>query len=96
MCSAPCMRLSCVLPRGEASRLCHKAQTTGVTGILGIFFTSLTKALHPQLLRGPGGRRGVDVPNFFHVRIMEATVLLELKKFFCNRGQICALPQFCL
>ena len=46
--------------------------------IIGFLVTFLTKALLPQLLslaRWPALGRVPVVPNFFHLRIMEATVL---------------------
>ena len=52
---------------------------SSATVIFGFFFTSLTKALLPRLLSlagRPGLGRVLVVPNFFHLRIMEATVLL--------------------
>uniref|UniRef100_A0A3Q3L475 Endonuclease/exonuclease/phosphatase domain-containing protein n=1 Tax=Labrus bergylta TaxID=56723 RepID=A0A3Q3L475_9LABR len=53
--------------------------TLSATVIFGFFFTSLTKALLPQLLSlagRPGLGRVLVIPNVFHLRIMEATVLL--------------------
>ena len=53
---------------------------SSATVIFGFFFTSLTKVLLPQLLACLAGQPGLGrvlvVPNFFHLRIMEATVLL--------------------
>ena len=44
---------------------------------IGFLVTSVTKALLPRLLslaRGPALGRVLVVPNFFHLRMMEATV----------------------
>ncbi len=52
---------------------------SSATVIFGFFFTSLTKALLPRLLSLAGRSalgRVLVVPNVFHLRIMEATVLL--------------------
>ena len=61
--------------------------------------SSLTKALLPQLLslaRQPALGRVLVVPNFFYLRIIEATVLLGTsvqQNLFCTLPQICALTQ---
>ncbi len=52
---------------------------SSATVIFGFFFTSLTKALLPRKLSlagRPALGRVLVVPNIFHLRIMEATVLL--------------------
>ena len=69
---------------------------------IGFLVTSLTKALLPQLLslasRLALGRVLV-VPNFFHLRIMQATVLLWTfngAEMFFSLPQFCASTQSCL
>jgi hypothetical protein len=60
--------------------------------------TSLTKALLPQklcLAIRPALGRVLVVPSFFHIRMMEATVFLDLQ-FFGTLPQICASTQSCL
>ena len=61
---------------------------------IGFFVTYLTKALLPQLLRRPALGRVLVVPNFFHLRMMEATVFLgtfNAAEMFCYPS-----PDLCL
>ncbi len=63
--------------------------------------TSLDKPLLHQLLWAgrPALGRVLVVPNIFHLRIMEATVLLGIfsaAEMFCSLPQICAAIQSCL
>ncbi len=64
--------------------------------------TSLDKALLHQLLslaEWPALGRVLVVPSFFHLRIMEATVLLgtfSAAEIFCSLSQICASIQSCI
>ncbi len=69
---------------------------------LGFFFTSLTKASSPpiaQFGRTASSRKGSGRPKRLPFKDYGGTVLLgtlSAAEFFCNLGQICALPQFCL
>lgn len=64
--------------------------------VFWFFFTSLAKALLPQLLslaRRPALERVLAV---FYVRIRGTAIFVffSAAEFFCNFGQIRALPQF--
>uniref|UniRef100_A0A7N8WR05 Voltage-dependent T-type calcium channel subunit alpha-1G-like n=1 Tax=Mastacembelus armatus TaxID=205130 RepID=A0A7N8WR05_9TELE len=75
---------------------------SSATVIFGFFFTSLIKALLPRLLSlagRPGLGRVLVVPNFFHLRIMEATVLLGTLSSLCKKLKNMLEPyepQWCL
>ena len=61
--------------------------------------TSLTKALLPRLAGQPASGRVLVVPNFIHLRMMEATVFLRTfnaANIFGTLPQVCALTQSCL
>ena len=63
----------------EGSSISTKELYSSVRVTIGFLVTSLTKALLPRLLSFPrAGRpaRVLEVPNFFHLRMMEATVFL--------------------
>ena len=75
----------------DAIALATQARVT-----IGFLATSLTKAILPRLLSlavRPARGRVLVIPNFFHLRIMEATVLLgtfNAAEFCCGLPQICA------
>ena len=61
-----------------------KSEALSVT--IGFLVTSMTKALPPWLLSLPALGRVLVVPNFFHLRMMEATVFLgtfNAAEMFC-------------
>jgi hypothetical protein len=63
----------------EGSPISTEELWSSVRVTIRFLVTSLTKALHPQLLnlaRLPVLERVLVVPNFFHLRMMEATVFL--------------------
>jgi hypothetical protein len=63
----------------EGSPFSTENLRTSVRVILGFMVPSLTKALLPRLLslaRRTALGRFLVVPNFFHLRMMEATVFL--------------------
>ena len=66
---------------------------------IGFLVTSLTKALLPRSLSldgRPALGRVLVVPNFFHLRMMEATVLIGQQNFFFTLTQICSSRQSCI
>ena len=63
----------------EGSPISTEVLWSSVRVTMGFLGTSLTKALLPQLLSVAGRPvlgRVLAVPNFFHLRMMEATVFL--------------------
>ena len=63
----------------EGSPFSTEELWSSVRVTIGLLVTSLTKALLPQLLSfagRPALGRVLVVPNFFHLRMMEATVFL--------------------
>ena len=63
----------------EGSPISTEELWSSVRVTIGFLVTSLTKALLPQLLSltvRPALGRVLLVPNFFHLRMMEATVFL--------------------
>ena len=64
----------------EGSPISTEELWSSVRETIGFLVTSLTKALLPQLLilaRRSALGRVVGVSNFFHLKMMEATVFLE-------------------
>ena len=64
----------------EGSPISTEELWSSVRVTIGFLVTSLTKALLPRLLSlagRPALGRVLVVPNFFHLRMMEATVILE-------------------
>jgi hypothetical protein len=63
----------------EASPISTKELWSSVRVTIGFLVTSLTKAILPRFLSLAGRPtlgRVLVVPNFFHLRMMEATVFL--------------------
>ena len=86
----------------EGSPISTEELWRSVSVTIGFLVTSLTKTLLPRLL-GLAGRpalgRVLVVPNFFHLRMMEATVFLgtfNAAYIFGTLPQICASTQSCL
>ncbi len=75
---------------------------SSATVIFGFFFTSLTKALLPPIAQfgwTASSRKGSGRPKRLPFKDYGghcALRNLKCSRFFCNLGQICALPQFCL
>ena len=86
----------------EGSLISREELYSSVRVTIRFLVTSLTKALLLRLLilaRRPALGRVLVVPNFFNLRMMEATVFSGtsmLQKCFGTLPQICALTQSCL
>ena len=86
----------------ESSPISTEKLWSSVRVTIEFLVTSLTKALLPRFLSLPGRPalgRVLVVPNFFHLRRMEATVFLGpsmLQTCFGTLPQICASTQSCL
>ena len=86
----------------ESSPISTEELWSSVRVTIGFLVTSLTKALLPRLLSlagRPALGRVLVVPNFFHLRMMEATVFLgtiNAAEMFWSLPQICASTQSCL
>ena len=77
----------------EGSPISTEELWSSVRVTIGFLVTSLTKVLLLRLLNlawWPALGRVLVVPNFFHLRMMEAIV------FLVPFPQICASTQFCL
>ena len=72
----------------EGSTISTEELWSSVRVTIGFLVTSLTKALFPlitQFGRAASSRKSLVAPNFFHLRMMEATVFLGpsiLQTFF--------------
>ena len=86
----------------EDSPISTEELWSSVRVTIRLFVTSLTKDLFPQLLslaNQPALGRVLVVPNFFNLRMMEATVFLwtfNAQKCFGTLPQVCASTQSCL
>ena len=75
----------------KGSPISTRIRWSSVRVTLGFLLTSLAKARLPRLLRlagGPGLGRFLVVPNFFHLRMMVATVLFGT----CKTAEIFPYP----